>query len=347
MLLTVGELARRCGMTVRALHHYDAIGLLRPATRSAAGYRLYARADIERLHRIQALRQLGLSLADIGTALSGPQQPLADVVDRQIAQIDRELAEATALRQRLVQLRAQLADGQSPDLADWLDTLEMMTMFEKYFSAEELQQLPLHTDPQVQPRWSALATEIQAAMDRGVAPGDPLADELALRWMAMIGEGTGDRPEFLLRLREINEHEPEARQRSGITEALEHFVEESLVAARLKLFQRYLTEDEMERMRANYGRQMYAWPELIARLRQAMQQQTPANDPAVQQMARHWMELFRAYAGDDPATHARIREAYAKEPDLRSGSAVDDTLLGYVREALVAGVRGQTRQADA
>jgi DNA-binding transcriptional MerR regulator len=46
--------------------------------------------------------------------------------------------------------------------------------------------------------------------------------------------------------------------------------------------------------------------------------------------------LFRAYAGDDPATHARIREAYAKEPDLRSGSAVDDALLGYVRESIAS-----------
>ena len=92
MLLTVGELARRCGMTVRTLHHYDAIGLLQPASRSGAGYRPYARADVERLHRIRALRQLGLSLTDIGIALSGPQQPLADVVDRQIAQIDRELS---------------------------------------------------------------------------------------------------------------------------------------------------------------------------------------------------------------------------------------------------------------
>jgi len=76
MLLTVGELARRCGLTVRTLHHYDAIGLLKPSVRSAAGYRLYDRANIECLHRIQALHQLGLSLTAIGDALSGPQAPL-------------------------------------------------------------------------------------------------------------------------------------------------------------------------------------------------------------------------------------------------------------------------------
>lgn len=333
MELTVGELARRCGLTVRTLHHYDAIGLLVPASRSAAGYRLYARSDIERLHRIQALRQLGLSLTDIGTALSGPQRPLAEVVDRQIAQIDRELHEAARLRERLVHLRGQLANGQSPDLTDWLDTLELMTMYEKYFTTEELQQLPLHTDPDIQPEWSALVTAVQAAMDRGTMPDDAEAHILALRWMEMIGRGTGHNPTFLLRLRTMTEDEPGMRERSGITPALERFVEQAMVSARLAIFARYLDAGEMERMRANYGKQMDAWPELIADLRQAMLDHVPASEPRVQQMARRWMELFREYAGDDPATHARIREAYAREPELRSGSAVDDALIAYLREA--------------
>jgi hypothetical protein len=157
---------------------------------------------------------------------------------------------------------------------------------------------------------------------------------LALRWMTMVERGTGNNPEFLMRLHAMNESEPAARAQSGITPALQAFVEASMVAARLAIFAHYLDAHEMERMRANYGRQMYAWPMLIADLRKAMAENTPASDPNVQQMARRWMELFRAYAGDSPATHARIREAYAKEPDLRSGSAVDDALLGYVREAL-------------
>ena len=86
---------------------------------------------------------------------------------------------------------------------------------------------------------------------------------------------------------------------------------------------------------------MRAWPMLIADLRKAMEENTSANDPNVQKMAQRWMELFRAYAGDSPVTHARIREAYAKEADLRSGSAVDNSLLDYVREAL-AGLASTT-----
>lgn len=334
MLLTVGELARRCGLTVRTLHHYDAIGLLVPESRSDAGYRLYARADIERLHRIQALRQLGLSLTDIGIALSGSQQPLAEVVDRQIAQIDRELHEGKQLRARLIHLRAQLADGQSPDLADWLDTLELMTMYEKYFSPEELQAMPLHTDQDLQAQWGALVTAVKAAMDRGATPDSADAQILALRWMEMLARGTGNNAAFMTRLRVMNENEPGMRARSGITPELEQFVQAAMVNARLAIFAEYLDADEMERMRANYGKQGHAWPELIAELSKAVAAGTPAGEPHIRHLATRWMELFHAYAGDDPITHARIREAYAKEPDLRSGSAVDQTLLGYVQQAL-------------
>jgi len=333
MLLTVGELARRCGLTVRTLHHYDAIGLLKPSVRSAAGYRLYDRANIERLHRIQALHQLGLSLTAIGDALSGPQAPLPEVIDRQLAQLDRELAKAALLRERLLRLRTQLAAGQSPDLADWLDTLETMTMYEKYFSADELKTLPLHSDPDVLPEWKALIMAVQSAMDRGASVHDADAHLLALRWMTTVQRGTGNNPAFLLRLRAINEQEPAMRERSGITQELERFVEQALVSARLSIFARYLDASEMERMHAHYGRQMHAWPVLIAELLHAMADALPPAHPHVQAKAQRWMELFRAYAGDDPATHARIREAYAKEPDLRAGSAVDERLIAYVRSA--------------
>lgn len=336
MPLTVGELARRCGLTVRTLHHYDAIGLLKPSLRSDAGYRLYGRTNVERLHRIQALRQLGLSLADIGTVLSGPEQPLGELIQRQIAQLDRELDRVARLRSRLVALGGQLAAGQSPDLAEWLDTLELMTMYEKYFSPEELKSLPLHNDPDVLAQWNALIGEVQAAMNRGVTPEAPYAHALALQWMEAVQRGTGNNPGFITRLKAMQDNEPGIRERNGITPALERFIERALVDARLVIFERYLDPSAMERMRANYGAQMYDWPPLIAEVRGAINAGVPPTDPHAQQLARRWMELFRTYAGDDPATHARIREAYANEPDLRSGSSVDPAMLAYVRSAIEA-----------
>ena len=70
-LLTVGDVARVTGVTVRTLHHYDAIGLVTPGGRSHAGYRLYDEADLDRLHAVLAYRELGFGLDEIASLLAG------------------------------------------------------------------------------------------------------------------------------------------------------------------------------------------------------------------------------------------------------------------------------------
>lgn len=69
---TVGELARHTGVTIRALHHYDELGLVRPSARSAAGYRLYEDGDVLRLQQVLLLRELGFPLQEIGALLDDP-----------------------------------------------------------------------------------------------------------------------------------------------------------------------------------------------------------------------------------------------------------------------------------
>lgn len=69
MAFTVGDLARLTGVTVRALHHYDELGLVRPSQRTAAGYRLYSDADVVRLQQVLLFRELGLPLHEIADAI--------------------------------------------------------------------------------------------------------------------------------------------------------------------------------------------------------------------------------------------------------------------------------------
>ena len=69
--LTVSEVSRLAGVSVRALHHYDEIGLLVPSARSDAGYRLYSRDDLDRLQEILLFRELEIPLDDIAVLLAG------------------------------------------------------------------------------------------------------------------------------------------------------------------------------------------------------------------------------------------------------------------------------------
>lgn len=334
MRLRVGELARRTGLTVRSLHHYHQIGLLHPSARSDAGYRLYTAEDVERLYRIIALRRLGLSLADIGAVLSTPEASLQTLINKQIHMFELTMARDRRLHRQLCSVRDTLEAGQPLDPSIWIDTMELITMYENHFSPEELKTLPLYQDADARSEWRALVGAVQAAIERGAKPGDADVDLLALRWIRMLDRDTGGNPDFLVRLHAMHRDDPQARQHTGITKELGQFVEQAFIAARLAIFERYLLPNEMVRMRENYGRNMHEWPALIAALVKARDAGMPPGDPHVRELARKWLAFFTAYAGNDPATHARIRDAYTNEPDLRSGSGVDEKLFGYVRAAL-------------
>lgn len=336
MLLKVGDLAKRCGLTVRTLHHYDAIGLLTPSARSDSGYRLYNRADIARLHQIQALRRFGLVLADIGTILASPGAHLAPIIDRQLQALDEQIEEGRKLRDRLSLLQAQLARGEEPELADWLTTLEMMTMYDKYFSAHELKHFPLLNveEKTVAAEWAALVPSVRQAMEAGIPAASLEAQALAKRWMAMLVRDTNGDPRLLVKLNAMHFQEPSVQEQTGVTPEVMAYVHQAFTETKLAIYEKHLSPGEFRFLRDNYSRRSCEWPPLLGAIRQHLEDGTPADDPETRQLARQWLELFRAYAGDDPQTQAKIRAAHEAEPDLLAGTFVDQPLLAYVRRAI-------------
>ena len=89
-LRSVSEVAGLAGVTVRTLHHYDDLGLLVPARRSEAGYRLYARADLERLQEILFFRELGMPLDEVARVLDAPEYDRATALRAQLARVTDE-----------------------------------------------------------------------------------------------------------------------------------------------------------------------------------------------------------------------------------------------------------------
>ena len=81
---TVHEVSRLTGVSIRALQYYDSIGLLRPAGRTEAGYRLYDDADLETLQQILLFRELEFPLKEIRRILGSPDFDREKAIDRQI-----------------------------------------------------------------------------------------------------------------------------------------------------------------------------------------------------------------------------------------------------------------------
>lgn len=337
MLLKIGELAKRTGLTVRTLHHYDDIGLLSPSARTDAGYRLYYRADIARLHQVQALRRFGMSLADIGIFLASPGASLSAVVDQQIGALERQLAQTALLRDQLAALQRQLIAGEEPDLAGWLTTLELMTMYDKYFSKDELAGLPLLTgDAARTAEWRVLVARAKALMANGAAPAADSARALAMEWMTMLERDTGGHADIAARLNTMQAQEPALSALNGIDDAVMAFVREAFTLARLGMFKKYLEPAEFAHMSAHCRDRAQQWPPLIAAMRKAMDEGLAPSDPAVKKLALQWLDLSRDLGGDDPATHARIRIAYESEPELMVGTWITDAMKPYIGAAMMA-----------
>jgi MerR family transcriptional regulator, thiopeptide resistance regulator len=126
----VGALARATGLTVRALHYYEEIGLLAPSGRSPAGHRLYDTADVARLYRISLLRRLGFPLEQVMSVLADPQWELGAAVGRHLEETRRRAASAARLTDQLAAMAAELARRDIPSAEQLFSTLEEMTMLD-------------------------------------------------------------------------------------------------------------------------------------------------------------------------------------------------------------------------
>jgi DNA-binding transcriptional MerR regulator len=129
----IGQLAEATGVSVRSLRHYDAIGLLVPSDRNAAGHRRYTGDDVRRLHQIVALRGFGLSLAEVAEVLDGPGTAVRRMLEVQLDQVVDRIAVARRLQARL---ERALATAGEPSVPQLVELIEVMTMDQRLTTAQ-------------------------------------------------------------------------------------------------------------------------------------------------------------------------------------------------------------------
>ena len=115
---TVKEVSKLTGVSVRALHHYDAIGLLKPTQVTDAGYRLYDEAALDRLYMILVYRELGLSLNEIHGILDAPDYDRNRVLEHQIVLMQKriyKLQNRIALAKGMLMLEVKYMDFEGFD----------------------------------------------------------------------------------------------------------------------------------------------------------------------------------------------------------------------------------------
>ena len=199
--MKVGELAARTGLSVRALHHYDEIGLLRPRRRTRAGHRIYGLEEIRRLQQIASLRVLGLSLEEIRGCLERPEYALERVLALHIERIRDDMERQARLVELLEGLRRK-ANGREPlSVDDVTAAIEGTLHIERYYTPEQRAELERRAETlgadglrDAQEHWADLFRELDEARSAGVPPGAPRVQALAARAEELIHAFTGGDP---------------------------------------------------------------------------------------------------------------------------------------------------------
>ena len=207
------EFAQRAGVTIRALHHYDRLGLLKPSGRTAAGYRLYTDLDLVRLEQIVALKFIGFPLSQIREILNRKDLDAAEMLRRQrqiIAEKRDHLERAIRAIERAEQI---VAAGEQTDWEPFRKIIEVIQMqtrkdwMKKYYTEEQLENLRKRWSPEVQAEsergWNDLARDVEAAIARGETPESETGRKLAQRRQQLLDLFTGGDPGIAASLQKL------------------------------------------------------------------------------------------------------------------------------------------------
>jgi DNA-binding transcriptional MerR regulator len=228
----IGELAKRTGVSIRTLHHYDEIGLLSPSHRTESGHRLYGREEVVRLQQVLSLRQLGFSLDEVRDALDRPDFDVRRVIELHVARLRQEIAMQQGLCERLEAIAARHPTASTED---FIQAIEVMTMFEKYYSKEQLDTLAKRREQlgearmaEVQEEWPRLIAEVRAEMQRGTDPKEPRVQALAKKWMDLIHEFTGGDAGIEQSVRNMYRNEPGFAAERGLDAGISEYIRKAI-----------------------------------------------------------------------------------------------------------------------
>lgn len=199
--LKVGELARRTGLTIRTLHHYDEIGLLKPSLHTESGHRLYAASDVARLQQVLSLRQLGFSLEEVRACLDRPDFSPLEVIRFHVARLREQIELQRRLCERLEGLATCFQSAGEVSAEAFLQTIEVMNMIETYYTPEQLEYFKKRREEAAAAGeditqkgtadWAALLADYKAEMEKGTDPADPRLQALEERRQALVSAFTG------------------------------------------------------------------------------------------------------------------------------------------------------------
>ncbi|HEX2329222.1 MAG TPA: MerR family transcriptional regulator [Candidatus Angelobacter sp.] len=217
----VSEFAEQAGVTVRTLHHYDRLGILKPSGRTGAGYRLYQDGDFVRLQQIVTLKFIGLPLREIKVLLDRSTMDFAQTLRMQRLILQEKRSQVEMAIQAIAEAENSVQAGSAPDLAALRKIIEVMERqnnmewTKKYYTEEaqaKIAERAATFTPEMQAKvtqqWSELIRDVENAIQHHEEPSGEKARSLAERWSKLVSGFTGGDPEIRKGLNKLYADQP-------------------------------------------------------------------------------------------------------------------------------------------
>jgi DNA-binding transcriptional MerR regulator len=317
----IQDFAKLAGVTVKALRHYDRLGLLSPA-RTEAGYRVYCERDLETLEQIIALKFLGLPLRQIATVLKRPALKLRDTLrlQRQALQ-DRQEILSRAIR-AIRAAEDAIESGKPADLAllkhiiEVIDMHDGIAVMKKYYSDESWERHRRYYEDGPAPEWHELYREAQELL--GEDPGSENAQALVERWFELSKRAWAGDPDVQTDSPSAwmdRENWPAAMKQRASEYRMEEvhaFVKEATLSSRKKYFSDAAWTKLMELFRRTEDHSAH-WQARVDLFRDitAALDEDPAGEKAQALVAR-WQAQLEMNSGGDPDIKAGLMAGWAR-----------------------------------
>ena len=289
-LYRIHEFAQRTGVTLKALRHYDRLGLLKPK-RTDAGYRVYGERDRQRLEQIGALKLLGIPLKPIKAMLERPIDELPEALRRQRTVLEAKQRQLSRTLEVLQDAETALDAGSSV----WKRIIEVVTMqtdvegMKKYYTDEAWTKRREHYEQWPSPAWQNLYREIGAAF--GEDPAGERAQALKARWIKLLNEGATGDPAVqagAIKAWTDREHWP-ASLRARIEEFQIEKVLDFLAHAMAANWKKFIASEAWTKMDERQRNPTEPWNEHFRRTRVALEEDPPGKN--AQALVLRMMEL--------------------------------------------------------
>lgn len=213
--MTVGEVAKKMGVTVRTLQYYDKKGLLSPSAESEGGRRLYTDKDLIRLHQIISLKSLGFSLDDIKERLISLETPadVANALTEQADDIRQKIEQLQASLSAIEQLKAEVLQMQTVNFKKYADIIVNLQMKNdsyyliKRFDDDTLDHIRSQFDKEsgldFMDRFNRLSDEIVQLQKENVPPESEKCQQVVKEYWGLIMEFTNGDMSILPKLMEV------------------------------------------------------------------------------------------------------------------------------------------------